>query len=45
MDRETAYGRTACAIGSALTFTLAAAPAWAEEATSKIDAADTAWMI
>src|SRR4029079_6190301 len=45
MDRETAYGRTACAIGSALTFTFAAAPAWAEEAAFKIDAADTAWMI
>src|SRR3954449_365301 len=45
MDHETAYGRTACAIGSALTFTFAAAPAWAEEAAFKIDAGDTAWMI
>ena len=45
MDRETAYGRIACAIASALTFTFAAAPAWAEEAAFKIDAADTAWMI
>src|SRR4029077_4251930 len=45
MDRETAYGRTACAIGSALTFTFAAAPALAETPASKIDAADTAWMI
>src|SRR3954471_3159628 len=45
MDRQTAYGRIACAIASALTFTFAAAPAWAEEAAFKIDAADTAWMI
>src|SRR3954470_8204378 len=45
MDHETTYGRTACAIGSVLTFTFAAAPAWAEEAAFKIDAADTAWMI
>ena len=45
MDQETTYGRTACATGSALTFTFAAAPAWAEEAGFKIDAADTAWMI
>src|SRR6186997_2643825 len=45
MDRETGYGRTACAIASALTFTFAAAPAWAEESAFKIDAADTAWMI
>src|SRR6478609_4551311 len=45
MDRETAYGRTACAIGSALTFSFAAAPAWAEDAALKIDPADTAWMI
>ncbi|MEA2955865.1 MAG: ammonium transporter, Amt family, partial [Alphaproteobacteria bacterium] len=45
MDQETTYGRTACAIGSVLTFTFAAAPAWAEEAAFKIDAADTAWMI
>src|SRR4029079_19552470 len=45
MDRETGYGRTACAIASALTFTFAAAPAWAEDAAFKIDAADTAWMI
>ena len=45
MDQETTYGRTACAIASALTFTFAAAPAWAEEAAFKIDAADTAWMI
>ena len=29
MDQETTYGRTACAIGFALTFTFAAAPAWA----------------
>src|SRR4051795_9862390 len=45
MEQETTYGRTACAIVSALTFTFAAAPAWAEEAAFKIDAADTAWMI
>src|SRR6185295_13261015 len=45
MHQETTYGRTACAIGSALTFTFAAAPAWAEDAALKIDPADTAWMI
>src|SRR6185295_19957952 len=45
MHQETTYGRTACAIGSALTFALAAAPAWAEDAALKIDPADTAWMI
>jgi ammonium transporter, Amt family len=45
MHQETTHGRAACAIGSALTFTFAAAPAWAEEAAFKIDAADTAWMI
>src|SRR3954467_6136080 len=45
MDQKTTYGRIACAIGSALTLIFAAAPAWAEEAASKIDAADTAWMI
>src|SRR6478672_6020659 len=43
MRQETTYGRTACAIGSALTFSFAAAPA--EDAALKIDPADTAWMI
>src|SRR4051812_45418468 len=45
MEQETTYGRTACAIVSALTFTFAAAPALAESVAGKIDAADTAWMI
>src|SRR3954452_4686446 len=45
MDHETTYGRTACAIGSVLTFTFAAAPACAQTVPAKIDGADTAWMM
>src|SRR6266850_5953884 len=45
MDQETAYGRITRGIAAALPFTFAAAPAWAQDAASKIDPADTAWMI
>src|SRR5262249_26889328 len=38
-------GRMACGIAATLSSIFAAAPALAQEATSKIDAADTAWMI
>src|SRR5262247_4120851 len=38
-------GRMACGIAATLSLIFAAAPALAQEVTSKIDAADTAWMI
>src|SRR6266851_3291479 len=38
-------GRMACGIAATLGLVFAAAPALAQEMTSKIDAADTAWMI
>src|SRR5262245_43824035 len=37
--------RITCAVAAALAFGFAAVPALAQETTSKIDAADTAWMI
>src|SRR5713226_1666006 len=38
-------GRMACGISATLSLAFAAAPALAQETTSKIDGADTAWMI
>src|SRR5438445_10512478 len=37
--------RITCALAAALGLSFAAVPALAQEATSKIDGADTAWMI
>src|SRR3981189_911552 len=45
MDQGTTFGRIARGIAAGLTFTFAAAPAWAQDAALKIDPADTAWMI
>src|SRR5262249_57393802 len=41
----TTAGRIASAVAAATSMAFAASPALAEEAASKIDAADTAWMI
>src|SRR5690349_23613861 len=38
-------GRMACGIAATLSLVFAAAPALAQEMTSKIDGGDTAWMI
>src|SRR5215467_2086763 len=38
-------GRMACGIAATLSLIFAAAPALAQDAAAKIDAADTAWMI
>src|SRR5246500_3836976 len=38
-------GRMACGIAATLSLVFAATPALAQEMTSKIEAADTAWMI
>ena len=38
-------GRMACGIAATLSLIFAAAPALAQDATAKIDGADTAWMI
>ena len=45
MRIETTTGRIASGIATALSLAFAAAPALAETAPPKIDAADTAWMI
>jgi ammonium transporter, Amt family len=46
MQAKTAHGRIALGIAAALSFAMTAAPALAQEdVASKIDAADTAWMI
>ena len=45
MQSKTAAGRIASGIAAATSFVLVASPALAQDAASKIDAADTAWMI